>query len=101
MYQFLVSFTVQPAHRDDFIRAARKVARDSMANEPGSARFELLQDEKDAHTLYLNEVYTDALAFETHAGGPYFGEFFAEVSDYAEGPTWLMRGNLIEGETAA
>ncbi|MFD3487826.1 putative quinol monooxygenase [Streptomyces sp. NPDC058665] len=100
MYQFLVSFAVQPEHRDEFIRAARKTARDSLANEPGSARFELLQDEKETNVLYLNEVYADAAAFEAHAGGPYFGEFFAEVSAYAEGPTWLMRGNLIEDESA-
>jgi quinol monooxygenase YgiN len=38
VYQFLVSFTVQPEHRDDFVRAARQTARDSLANEPGARR---------------------------------------------------------------
>jgi autoinducer 2-degrading protein len=41
MYQFLVSFTVQPDHRDDFVKAAKTTARDSLANEPGSERFEV------------------------------------------------------------
>ncbi|GIF47690.1 quinol monooxygenase YgiN [Asanoa ferruginea] len=95
MYQFLVSFTVQPDHRDDFVRAAKKTARDSMANEPGSERFEVIADEKNPDLFYLNEVYADADAFNTHASGPYFGAFFAEASNYAEGPNWLMRGNLI------
>ncbi|SNT10852.1 Quinol monooxygenase YgiN [Asanoa hainanensis] len=100
MYQFLVSFTVQPEHRDDFVRAARKTAQDSLANEPGSQRFEVIADEQDPNLFYLNEVYTDAEAFDTHASGPYFGAFFAEASTYAQGPNWLMRGNLV-GDKAA
>ncbi|GAA1889509.1 putative quinol monooxygenase [Asanoa iriomotensis] len=95
MYQFLVSFKVQPDHRDDFVRAARKTAQDSLANEPGSQRFEVIADEQNPDVFYLNEVYADAAAFDKHANGPYFGAFFAEAGQYAEGPTWLMRGNLV------
>lgn len=95
MYQFLVSFTVQPEHRDDFLRVARRTATDSLANEPGSQRFEVIADEEKPDLFYLNEVYADVDAFNAHAGGPYFGAFFAEASAYAEGPTWLMRGNLV------
>ena len=95
MFQFLVSFNVQPEHRDDFVRTAQKTARDSLANEPGSRRFEVLADEQDPNVFYLNEVYADADAFNAHAGGPYFGAFFAEANTYAEGPNWLMRGNLV------
>lgn len=99
MFQFLVSFTVQPERRDDFVRAARRTGRDSLANEPGSQRFEVIADEQNPDVFYLNEVYTDVDAFNAHAGGPYFTAFFAEASQYAEGPTWLMRGNLV-GEKA-
>ena len=95
MYQFLVSFTVQPEHRDDFVRAARKSGRDSLANEPGSLRFEVVADEQNPDVFYLNEAYADADAFNAHAGGPYFGAFFAEAGGYAEGPNWLMRGTLV------
>ncbi|MEU1621634.1 putative quinol monooxygenase [Streptomyces sp. NPDC008238] len=100
MYQFLVSFTVRPEHRDDFVRAARKAARDSLANEPGSHRFEVIADEEDPDVFYLNEVYADVEAFNVHAGGPYFAEFFAAAGGYAQGPTWLMRGNHV-GDTAS
>ncbi|GIF72005.1 putative quinol monooxygenase [Asanoa siamensis] len=95
MFQFLVSFTVEPAHRDDFVRAAKRTARDSLAHEPGSERFEVIADEKDPDVYYLNEVYADAAAFDAHANGPYFGAFFAEASGYATGPTWLMRGTVV------
>ncbi|MER6439316.1 MULTISPECIES: antibiotic biosynthesis monooxygenase [unclassified Streptomyces] len=95
MYQFLVSFTVQPDRRDDFVRAARRTARDSLANEPGSHRFEIVADEENPDVFYLNEVYADAAAFRAHAEGPYFAAFFADASAYAEGPTWLMRGDVV------
>ncbi|MGW4463926.1 putative quinol monooxygenase [Micromonospora sp. NBC_01796] len=101
MYQFLVSFTVQPEHRDDFVRVAKKTGRDSLANEPGSRRFEVLADEENPNVFYLNEAYADADAFNAHASGPYFSAFFAEASTYAEGPTWLMKGNLVGEEVTA
>ena len=101
MYQFVASFTVQPEHRDDFVRVARTTARDSLANEPGSHRFEVIADEENPDLFYLNEVYADADAFNAHASGPYFGAFFAEARAYADGPTWLMRGNLVGDEAPA
>ncbi len=101
MYQFLVSFTVQPEHRDDFVQAAHRTARDSLANEPGSHRFEVIADEENPDVFYLNEVYADLDAFTTHATGPYFAAFFAEAGTYAEGPTWLMRGNLVGDKATA
>ena len=101
MYQFVVSFAVQPEHRDDFVRAAKKTARDSLANEPGSRRFEVLADEQNPDLFYLDEVYADVDANNAHASGPYFDTFFSDVRNYAEGPTWLMRANLIGGDAAA
>ncbi|MFD4636841.1 putative quinol monooxygenase [Lentzea sp. NPDC058436] len=94
MYQFLVSFTVEPDHREDFVKAARRTAEDSLANEPGSLRFEVIADEENPDLFYLNEVYSDVDAFNTHASGPYFGAFFAEAGAYAQGPTWLMKGTV-------
>ena len=101
MYQFLVSFVVQPEHRYDFVLAAQTVARDSLANEPGSHRFEVIADADNPDVFYLNEVYADVEAFEAHASGPYFKVFFAEASAYAEGPIWLMRGNHVGDEVVA
>ncbi|GAB3894511.1 putative quinol monooxygenase [Kibdelosporangium lantanae] len=95
MYQFVVSFAVEEGRRDDFVQLARRTARDSLANEPGSHRFEVIVDEDNPEIVYLNELYADLDAFNAHANGPYFGTFFAEASTYAKGPTWLMRGNVV------
>ncbi|MCC9157902.1 antibiotic biosynthesis monooxygenase [Streptomyces parvulus] len=95
MYTFLASFTVQPEHRSDFVEVALKTGRDSLANEPGSKAFTVVADEADPNRFYLNETYADEAAFQAHAEGAYFKAFFAEASQYAEGPTWLMRGNVL------
>lgn len=101
MYQFVASFTVRPEHRDDFVRVARQTARDSLANEPGAQRFEVIADEVNPDLFYLHEVYADRDAFHAHADGPYFGAFFAAASGYADGPTWLMKGNLVEDKAGS
>jgi hypothetical protein len=41
----------------DFVRLAAKTARDSLANEPCSHRFEVIADEENPNVFYLNEVY--------------------------------------------
>jgi len=100
MYQFVVSFTVQPERRRDFVAAARRTARESLAHEPGSKHFEVIADEQNPDVFYLNEAYADVEAFKAHADGPYFAAFFAEAGAYAEGPNWLMRGNVVRDEAS-
>lgn len=96
MYHIAVYFDVQPEHRQDFISAAIKDGADSGANEPGTLRFELIQDESDPNRFYLNEGYQSEAAFDEHANGPYFKEFFAQITPYVQGPTWLIKGNRVE-----
>ena len=68
---------------------------DSGANEPGTLRFELIQDESDPNRFYLNEGYESAEAFDVHANGEHIKAFFAEVMPYVQGPTWLIKGNRV------
>lgn len=95
MYHVAVYFDVQPERRQDFINAAIKDGRDSGLNEPGTLRFELIEDEATPNRFFLNEGYDSAEAFDLHANGEYFAEFFAEITDYVTGPTWLLRGNRV------
>jgi (4S)-4-hydroxy-5-phosphonooxypentane-2,3-dione isomerase len=95
MYHIAVSFDVQPEHRQDFINAAIQDGIDS-ANEPGTVRFELIQDESDPNRFYLNEGYQRAEAFAVHANGEYFKAFFAQITPYVQGPTWLIKGNRVQ-----
>jgi quinol monooxygenase YgiN len=95
MYHVAVYFDVQPEHRQDFINAAIKDGIDS-ASEPGTLRFELIQDEADPNRFYLNEGYASAEAFAVHADGAYFKAFFAEITPYVADPVWLIKGNRVE-----
>ncbi|HEY1276380.1 MAG TPA: putative quinol monooxygenase [Thermoleophilaceae bacterium] len=100
MYNIAVSFNIPPERREDFIATALKDGRDSGANEPGTLRFELIVDEADPNKFYLNEAYEDLDAFNVHADGEYFKEFFAAIEAYAEGPTWLIKGNRVKDAEA-
>ncbi len=96
MYAIVVGLEIKPEHRQDFIKAALRDGHDSSISEPGTRRFELLQDESNPNRFYLGEAYEDKAAFETHANGPYFQAFAAAVSGYyVQKPTWLARGTLI------
>lgn len=100
MYHIAVSFNVPPERRQDFIDAALEDGRESAANEPGTRRFELIADEGDQSKFYLDEAYDDLDAFNVHAEGDYFKAFFAAISAYAEGPTWLIKGTRVEDPEA-
>jgi quinol monooxygenase YgiN len=100
MYHIAVYFDVQPEHRQDFINAAIKDGQDSGANEPGTLRFELIRDDSDPNRFYLNEGYESEEAFDTHASGEHFKAFFAEITPYAQGPTWLIKGNRVTASEA-
>ena|SRR5436309_1842680 len=96
MYIVVVRLEIRPEHRQDFIKAAFQDGHDSNLNEPGTRRFELIQDESNPNRFYLSEVYEDQAAFEAHVNGPYFQAFAAAASGYyAQKPTWLVKGTLM------
>jgi autoinducer 2-degrading protein len=96
MYIIVVSVEIKPEHRQDFIKAALQDGHDSTLNEPGTRRFELIQDESNPNRFYFMEAYEDKTAFEAHGNGPYFQAFVAAVSGYSsQQSTWLARGTLI------
>lgn len=96
MYHIAVSWDVEPERVPEFIAAALKDGRESGAAEPGTLRFELIADPDDQNRFYLNEAYTDEAAFEAHAEGSYFKDFFAEVGPYST-ISWLFKGTTVEG----
>ena len=100
MYHIAVYFDVPQARRDEFIAAALEDGRNSAADEPGTRRFELIEDEQRPNRFYLNEAYDDATAFDVHAKGPHFERFFSLIEEFAQGPTWLIRGTRIEDDAA-
>jgi autoinducer 2-degrading protein len=95
MYHIAVSFTVPADRRDDFVVAALEDGRNSLGDEPGCARFELIADAEDPNRFYLNEAYVNEAAFDAHCDGPHFARFFELIKQYADGPTWLIKGTAI------
>ncbi len=96
MYHIAVAFTVPVERRQDFIDAALEDGRDSGVHEPGTLRFELIEDPEDPQRFYLNEAYADEAAFDAHCAGPYFAKFFEIIGEFAEGPTWLIKGATVQ-----
>ncbi|MET9734936.1 putative quinol monooxygenase [Streptomyces sp. NPDC006458] len=101
MYTIAVSFTVPPERRQDFIDSALEDGRRSTADEPGTLAFDLIADPENPDRFYLYEAYADEAAFQTHCDGEHFATFFKAISEYADGPTWLMRGSRVEQPPAA
>ncbi|GAB0103957.1 putative quinol monooxygenase [Nocardia sp. JMUB6875] len=95
MYHIAVHFEVPADRREEFIAVAREDAEKSIANEPGSLRFEVIEDADNPNKIYLNEAYADEAAFDVHLNGPYAAKFFELIQGWAVGPTWLIKGTRI------
>lgn len=95
MYHIAVSFEVSAEHHREFVDAALHNARESLAGEPGTLRFELINDPDDPNHYYLDEAYVDEAAFDIHRDGPHFARFFDAIGGFASGPTWLIKGQQI------
>ena len=63
---------VRPEHRDRLVEALLADGRGSLAEEPGTLRFDVIQDPDDRNRLYLYEAYANEAAFEAHKQGPWF-----------------------------
>ncbi|MBB6173839.1 autoinducer 2-degrading protein [Nocardiopsis mwathae] len=95
-YHVLVQFDVPPSKREDFVAAGLFDAEGSLANEPGTLRFEVIRDENNPNRFYLDEVYTSREAFEEHCYNPTIEKFYEMVDSYAYGPTFLFKGERAE-----
>ncbi|MEC4015459.1 putative quinol monooxygenase [Streptomyces sp. H27-D2] len=95
-YHVLVQFDVPPAKREEFAAAGLFDAQGSLANEPGTLRFEVIRDEDNANRFYLDEVYTSREAFEAHCAEETIKGFYELVDSYAQGPNFLFKGERVE-----
>ena len=65
MFLVCVHVQVKPEHLDDFIAASRDNASNTI-QEPGSLRFDVLQQADDPQRFILYEVYRDEAATKAH-----------------------------------
>ncbi len=101
MYAVAVAFGVPAERNREFIDAALLDGRTSLAAEPATPRFELVRNPDQPDQFYLNEGYAHEAAFGAHHAGEPSAAFFAAIRDFADGPTWLIRGTQVAGPGAS
>ncbi len=76
MFVLIVDVHVKPDQRDAYVVAIRENA--AAANqEPGCARFEVVQDHADPDHFVLYEVYDDEAAFQAHRETEHFKRYIS------------------------
>ena len=66
MYINIATFKVQAEHHAAFTEALIDNASNSVQQEAGCLRFDVLQDESDPNTIYVYEVFRDKADLEAH-----------------------------------
>ena len=94
MIAMWVKVRVRPEARQRFLDAIEVDALGSERDEPGCARFDVLQDANDEQVYYFYEVYRDQAALEAHRATPHYAVWKA-VADTLDGPTEATRCTTV------
>ena len=91
MLAMWVKARIKPEMRERFLKAMEVDTIGSERDEPGCARFNVLQDGKDPNVYYFYEVYKDEAALEAHRAMPHYAVWRAAAADVLDGPTEATR----------
>jgi len=94
MLALWVKVRVKPQERARFLKAIEVDALGSERDEPGCARFNVMQDEKDPNVYYFFEVYRDEAALEAHRAAPHYAVWRA-AADTLDGPAEAVRTRTV------
>jgi quinol monooxygenase YgiN len=83
-FAILVEFTVKPGQADRFRKLVVANAEQSLRDEPGCRRFDVLDDPADPQRIVLYEIYRDAAAFDLHLEAAHYKSFAAAVESLVE-----------------
>ena len=83
MIAIWVKVTIKPELRREFLEAIEVDALGSEGDEPGCARFNVLQDTADENVYYFYEVYKDADAQAAHRAAPHYAVWKAAAHTLA------------------
>ncbi len=81
MYVNLVSINIKPEHKKAFMAAMIENARDSMKNEPGCLRFDIVELKDNPNQLILYEIYITEKSLDDHRNYPHFIKWRDTVKD--------------------
>ena len=102
MFALFVTIKIKPGHAEEFMAATLGDAEGSNNNEPGSLRFDVLQDNNDPNTVYLYEVYKDRDSWEVaHRAAPHYLKWRSTVQDWFDGDPQRVETTPVypEGES--
>jgi quinol monooxygenase YgiN len=94
MLAMWVKARIKPEQRERFLKAIEVDALGSERDEPGCARFNVLQDVQDPDVYYFYEVYRDQAALEAHRTMPHYAVWRA-AADALDGPTVATRCETV------
>ena len=84
MFAVFVTVQLKPGFKDQFIELMRDAHR-SVADEPGSYRFDVLQDNMDLNRFHLYQVFADHAAREVHRQAPGYLKRLETVNEWLDG----------------
>jgi autoinducer 2-degrading protein len=90
MIAIWVKVKVKADRRQDFLKAIEVDALGSERDEPGCARFNVLENAGERNTFYFYEVYRDEAALEAHRAAPHYAVWRA-AADTLDGPAEATR----------
>jgi (4S)-4-hydroxy-5-phosphonooxypentane-2,3-dione isomerase len=99
VFVLIASLTVHVDAVDEFRSMIAANAAASVRNEPGCARFDVVELDGDEHRFALYEIYDDAAAFEAHKQTEHFAAW-RKVADRALREQVNRFGTLIVTESA-
>jgi autoinducer 2-degrading protein len=100
MHVVCVYVRVKPADRDDFIRATLENARNTV-QEPGSLRFDVLQQTEDPNRFCLYEAYRDEAGAAAHKQTPHYAKWRDAVASWMAEPRQGVKHTSLFPETEA
>jgi autoinducer 2-degrading protein len=96
MFVVIVQFDSKTEHRRALIDALVEYGHEVRQNEPGTLRFEIIQERHNPNRFFLYEVYRDREGFAAHSQRPDFGQRWEKMKDWLAGPlTQLATGTNI------
>jgi quinol monooxygenase YgiN len=82
MYVVTVTFQLVPGFGEQFVRAVKANARESLARERGCRRFDVCVAHDDENRVFLYEMYDTAEDFEQHLKTAHFLAFNEATSEW-------------------
>ena len=97
MIAMWVKVRVNPAQRDQFLKAIEVDALGSEGDEPGCLRFNVREDHETANTFYFYEAYKDDDALAAHRAAPHYAVWraFADAPGNLEAPAEITRTDTV------